>query len=159
MKFSEPRITELSPKKFVGMHISTSYAENNTGILWRNFMPHRNKIQHKINNDLISLQVFPHDYFLSFNPTTTFEKWALVEVENHYTVLEDMEQYSLSGGLYAVFEHKGMDTSIFQYIYATWIPESIYQLDNRPHFEILGEKYKQGSPLSEEEIWIPICLK
>ena len=159
MNFSEPRITELSPKSLVGMHITTSYAENNTGILWRNFMPYRNKIQHKINNNLISLQVFPLDYFQSFNPTTTFEKWALVEVENHDTILEDMEQYSLSGGLYAVFEYKGMDTSIFQYIYATWIPESIYQLDNRPHFEILGEKYKQGSPLSEEEIWIPICLK
>jgi AraC family transcriptional regulator len=32
-------------------------------------------------------------------------------------------------------------------------------LDNRPHFEILGEKYKQGSPDSEEEIWIPVKEK
>jgi AraC family transcriptional regulator len=32
-------------------------------------------------------------------------------------------------------------------------------LDNRPHFEILGEKYKQGSTDAEEEIWIPVSLK
>jgi AraC family transcriptional regulator len=49
-----------------------------------------------------------------------------------------------------------MDTAIFQYIYSTWLPASGYALDNRPHFELLGEKYKQGSPHSEEEIWIPI---
>jgi len=32
-------------------------------------------------------------------------------------------------------------------------------LDNRPHFEVLGEKYKNGDPESEEEIWIPVKEK
>ncbi|MFM9945765.1 MAG: GyrI-like domain-containing protein, partial [Bacteroidia bacterium] len=44
-------------------------------------------------------------------------------------------------------------------IYGTWIPNSEYNLDNRPHFEILGEKYKNNHPDSEEEIWIPIKPK
>ncbi|MGK2861531.1 MAG: GyrI-like domain-containing protein [Chitinophagaceae bacterium] len=48
---------------------------------------------------------------------------------------------------------------MFSYIFNTWLPPSGYDLDNRPHFEILGEKYKNDDPLSEEEIWIPIKQK
>lgn len=39
------------------------------------------------------------------------------------------------------------------YIFATWLPSSAYVLDNRPHFEVLGAKYKSNDPGSEEEIW------
>jgi putative chromate ion transporter len=63
--------------------------------------------------------------------------------------------------LSAVFAFKG-DLSLaqktFEYIFKTWLPNSKYNLDNRPHFEILGEKYKNNDPASEEEIWIPIKL-
>ena len=67
----------------------------------------------------------------------------------------------LAEGLYAVFHYKGLntDTSIFQYIYGVWLPSSSYVLDNRPHFEVLGEKYKNNDVNSEEEIWIPIKPK
>jgi AraC family transcriptional regulator len=41
----------------------------------------------------------------------------------------------------------------------TWLPSSDYVLDNRPHFEILGEKYKINDPESEEKIWIPVRKK
>ena len=69
-----------------------------------------------------------------------------------------MESFLLKKGLYAVFNYKGLssDNSIFQYIFSKWIPESNYLLDDRPHFEILGVKYKNNDPNSEEEIWIPI---
>jgi AraC family transcriptional regulator len=29
-------------------------------------------------------------------------------------------------------------------------------LDNKPHFEIMGDQYKNEDPDSEEELWIPI---
>ena len=60
-----------------------------------------------------------------------------------------------------IFDYKGSstDTSIFQYIFRTWLPSSSYQLDDRPHFEVLGAKYKNNDPESEEEIWIPIKPK
>jgi AraC family transcriptional regulator len=72
-----------------------------------------------------------------------------------------METFTLTGGLYAVFDYKGSsnDPGIFQYIFGIWIPESNYLLDDRPHFEVLGEKYKNADPNSEEEIWIPIQQK
>jgi len=67
----------------------------------------------------------------------------------------------LPGGLYAVFDYKGSsnDPGIFQYIFGTWLPGSEYDIDDRPHFEVLGENYKTNDPNSEEEIWIPIRQK
>ena len=31
--------------------------------------------------------------------------------------------------------------------------------DDRPHFEVLGDKFSRNSPGSEEEIWVPVILK
>jgi AraC family transcriptional regulator len=73
-----------------------------------------------------------------------------------------METYILANGLYAVFQYKGLSSgsaAFYQYIYSDWIPNSEYQIDNRPHFEVLGEKYKNNDPTSEEEVWIPIKVK
>jgi AraC family transcriptional regulator len=73
-----------------------------------------------------------------------------------------MESFTLTGGLYAVFIHKGAASTgpkTFRYIFETRLPNSKYSIDNRPHFEILGEKYKNEDPDSEEEVWIPIKPK
>jgi len=43
--------------------------------------------------------------------------------------------------------------------FGTWLPNSEYALDNRPHCDILGKKYKNDDPSSEEEIWVPIKLE
>ena len=40
--------------------------------------------------------------------------------------------------------------------FETWLPAYGFVLANRPHFEVLGAKYKNNDPASEEEIWIPI---
>ena len=75
--------------------------------------------------------------------------------------LPELNTLLLESGLYAVFDYKGSssDTSIYEYIFFNWLPNSKYKVDNRPHFEILGNKYKNNDPNSEEEIWIPIKEK
>ena len=110
---------------------------------------------------MISMQVYSSLYYADFKPSNEFEKWATVEVTDFDIVPNEMEPFTLTGGLYAVFDYKGSstDNSIFQYIFATWLPSSEYQLDDRPHFEVLGDKYKNNDPSSEEEIWIPIRKK
>ncbi len=107
------------------------------------------------------MQSFDSGYFENFNPHAEFEKWAVVEVVDFNHVPEGMETKVLPAGLYAVFHYKGSsnDGSVFQYIFGVWLPASQYALDSRPHFEVLGEKYKNGDPDSEEEIWIPIKPK
>jgi AraC family transcriptional regulator len=69
-----------------------------------------------------------------------------------------METFNLNCGEYAVFDYQGLsnDNSIFQYIYRKWLPNSNYKLENRSHFEVLGENYRNNDPNSKEQIWIPI---
>jgi AraC family transcriptional regulator len=138
-----------------------SLANNRTGELWQDFMRKRREISNNVTNDLISMQVYKPTHFADFKPTQEFEKWATVEVSNFESLPTGMETFSLAGGLYAVFDYKGSnnDPSIFQYIFGTWLPNSEYFLDGRPHFEVLGDKYKNNDPTSEEEIWIPIKPK
>jgi AraC family transcriptional regulator len=153
-----PRIENLTEKKLIGKRLKMSLANNRTGELWASFIPKRKNISNHLSNDLISMQVYPSTHFSDFNPVNSFEKWATVEVSDFDNVPNDLEKFILQGGLYAVFDYKGLsnDSSIFQYIFGIWLPNSDYILDDRPHFEILGEKYKNNDPDSEEEIWIPI---
>ena len=153
-----PRIITLSEKKLIGKQLVMSFADYKVGELWKSFMPRRKEITSNLSNDLFSLTVYKQTHFLNFSPSNEFEKWATVEVSNFDDVPSGMETLTLTGGLYAVFDYKGLNTddSIYRYIYLEWIPNSDYDLDDRPHFEILGEKYKNNDSESEEEIWIPI---
>ncbi len=157
----EPRIETLHDKKLIGVSLTISLANNKTGEIWKSFMPRRREISNNLSNDLISMAIYPPNHFADFKPTNEFEKWAAVEVADLERVPDGMKTFVLKGGLYAVFDYKGSSTDmrIFQYIFGTWIPNSDYLLDDRPHFEILGEKYKNADPISEEEIWIPVKRK
>jgi AraC family transcriptional regulator len=157
----QPRIEILEDKKLIGNRLTMSLTNNKTGQLWGSFGPKIKDIKNRLTTDKISMQVYDDSYYVDFNPNNEFEKWATVEVADFNDIPEEMERFTLSGGEYAVFEYKGSsnDGSIFQYIFMTWLPNSEYKLDNRPHFEVLGEKYKNNDPTSEEEIWIPIKKK
>lgn len=154
-----PRIEVLPERKLIGKRIKMSLANNKTAELWRSFMPRRKEIKNNRSNELISMQVYDQSLDLG-NFNQVFEKWAAVEVSDFDSIPNEMEPFVLSGGLYAIFLYKGSstDSRIFQYIFGTWLPNSGYTLDNRPHYEILGEKYKNADPNSEEEICIPIKL-
>ncbi len=153
-----PGIKMLSEKKLVGKQVVMSAHNQRVGLLWQDFMPRRKEIVNTLTNDLISLARYPKAYFTLFNPQVEFERWATVEVSSFENIPDGMNSLVLPGGLYAVFYYKGLSTDrmIFQYIFEEWLPKSGYLLDSRPHFEILGSKYKNNDPTSEEEIWIPI---
>jgi AraC family transcriptional regulator len=158
----QPRIEIIAERKLVGKRLTMTLADNRTFALWKSFMSERKKIRNNRTAELISLQVYPPSFdFMFTNLNVEFEKWAAVEVADFESVPAEMETYLLAGGLYAVFHYRGLssDPKIFQYIYGTWLPGSNYALDDRPHFEILGEKYRNNDPTSEEEIWIPIRVK
>lgn len=154
----QPLILQLQPKTLAGKQQRMSLVHNQTGLLWQSFMPKRTQLA-AVNNLLYSLQVYNADYFTAFNPANEFTKWALAEVNDVTNLPEGFESFHLPGGLYAVFDHKGSGTAIFQQIFTQWLPQSGYELDDRPHFEVLGEKYKNNNEDSEEEIWIPVKKK
>jgi len=154
-----PEIKFMSSTLLTGRHLTMSFAHDRTFELWSSFMPLRKNITNAVGNDLFSVQVFPDGYFDPFDPSNQFEKWAAVEVSDHKAVPVGMETLVIPEGLYAVFIHKGPaweGPRTFGYIFQTWLPASGYKADDRPHFEILGEKYRNNDPSSEEEVWIPI---
>ena len=158
----EFRIETSNEKKLIGKRLTMTFSHNKTRELWQGFMPRRKEIQNNIGNELYSMQIYKPLFFQEFNPDAEFEKWAAMQVMDFETVPHGMETFVLPGGLYAVFLYKGAASAAaetFEYILGAWMSGSPYLLDNRPHFELLGEKYKNEDPSSEEEIWIPIKPK
>lgn len=156
-----PKIEQSSNRILIGISLSMSLVADKTHLLFRQFMPRRKEISNRINKDVLDLKAYPEGYFLNFSPAVTFTKWALTEVSIVEEIPEGMEVFQLPGGLYAVFHHQGLmtDNSIFAYIYSDWLPHSAYQLDDRPHFDVLSEKTQIRDPEASQEIWLPIKSK
>ena len=143
------------------MRTTMSLLDDKTRTLWGQFSPRIHEIQHRMNEDRISLQVYPPVYFQHFQPGTEFDKWAAVEVNDVESIPSNMHGFELMGGYYAVFHRSGpsSDHSIFRWIFTEWLPRSGHTLDHRPHFEVLGPNYRVNDSHSEEEIWIPIMAE
>ena len=156
------RTEELSEFKVFGYKLKMSIAENNTANLWKNFIT-KLKIHQLYNSqDMYSLEIYDQNYFEEFNPLNKFDKWAAVIFENIAEIPDDMEILLIPKGKYIVFDYIGNSSDAFkayQYIYNEWLLGSQYILDSRPHFALMGEKYKNNNPKSEEEIWIPVKEK
>jgi len=150
------------------MSQTMTFANDLSVMMWQNFMPRRHEITNRLGEELYSAQVYPDNF--DFGPQTSFTKWATVPLRRDVALLrlyskksnhipEGMETLVIPEGLYAVFLYKGIPANaepFFRYIFTEWLPSSGYTLDSRPHFEILGSKYKHNDPNSEEEVWIPI---
>jgi len=152
-----PEIKIFPATKFIGKNLSFTYANYRAFELWSSFMPRRKEVQNTVGMELYNIQINPENF--DFNPNTPFVKWATVAVSTYDFVPEDMEKLEIEEGLYAVFNYKGDQSNaaaFFKSIYTEWLPNSEFDLDTRPQFEILGEKYKNNDSNSEEEIWIPI---
>ena len=159
----KPNIITLEEKTLVGKSIIMTFNDNKTSDLWRSFMPYRNQIKNRISTDLYSLQVYDKTFENDdFNPHITFTKYALVEVSQADELPENMTVFELPKGLYAVFNYKGMAKdvpSFFYQIMKVWLPQSNYNIDDRPHFELIKENYNPMDENAEEEFFIPIKLK
>jgi AraC family transcriptional regulator len=155
-----PRIIKLKAKKLVGFSLDMSYSNNKTMELFKRFMPLKKTIPNTLNTDVFSLQVYKKFTDLKdISPDTVFKKHALVEVSCFDNTPEQMEHFNLEAGLYAVFIHKGTTQQFYNTwlsIFTEWLPNSKYQLDQRPHFEVLPEGYSPNSEENTEEVWIPI---
>lgn len=157
------RTENLESKIIVGHSLRMSLANNLTGKLWSSFMPKRKMVEGRKDENFFSIQIYDALLDISkFDPTNEFTKFAGVEVEMESSQHGEFETLELISGLYAVFLHKGSAQEFpktMGYIFGSWLPSSDYQLDHRPHFELLGSNYKKNDPTSEEEVWIPIKKK
>lgn len=155
------RIQLSQEKKLIGKKLIMSFSSYKISELWKAFMSDRAKITNSVSGDLISMAIYSQDFFKNIDPLKEFEKWAMAEVSDFESIPAGMETFLLESGLYAVFNYKGSgnDQRIYDHIFKIWLPDSGYLLDDRPHFEVLGSKYKNNDINSEEEIWIPVRQK
>ncbi len=140
-----PTLVTAREIKLVGQRMQMTLADNRTAELWRHFLPRRREIKHYTGTALYSVEVYDDQYFANFDPANGFDKWAAVEVTEFAAIPEGLEPITLATGLYAVFVHHGPASAgreTYRYIFATWLPESDYLLDNRPHVAVMGEKYR-----------------
>ncbi len=151
-------IIEQPETIIIGMQANMSLTADNTSALFRGFMPRKREISDGTNQPLFLIKVYPPNYFTAFNPNTIFTKWLGIKNSSIENIPEGFDIIIIPAGKYAVFHYKGLNTdhSIFNYIFQDWLPQSGYQLDERPHFDLLDERYKNNDPESEEELWIPI---
>ena len=156
----KPEIADIEEIQLVGIHIRTSQSENKTLDLWREFVSRTKEIKHSTGNGYYSVQFYKMQDFEDFNSNTIFDKWAAIQVSNLDEIPEGMKSVMIAKGLYAKFIHKGKAEgikSLLSYIHQSWLPQSEYEIDDRAHFEYMGENYLgPNDPESEEEVWIPI---
>ena len=160
----EPRIETINEKKLIGRRAGMTLAADNTKELWQYIMPRRSEIRNNLNEELLSVQLFnAYPDFKGFDHDSVFEKWAAIEVADFSEVPEGFEMFTLPAGLYAIFHYKGAANApgdTLYSIFTSWFPASAYNVDNdRPHFAVMGDKYKGNDPDSEEDICIPIKPK
>ncbi|MBM9548328.1 GyrI-like domain-containing protein [Leptospira sp. 201903074] len=155
-------IVEIDQKIVIGMKLEMSLVENQTQSLWQKFIPKSKDIPNRLDSNLISMAVYSPGYFQSFNPSNRFIKWAGVEVSDasdKATLSADLEIMKIPSGLYVRFLYQGLPSDagpFYQSIFQEWIPNSGYRLDHRPHFEVMGDKYRNNDQSSEEMIFIPV---
>jgi AraC family transcriptional regulator len=158
----QPRIESVPEKKLVGTSVSMSLIDNKTFELFSSFMTNRKQVKNSLGTAIYEVMEYDAAHFKNFNPNKSFKKWATLEVGNFEAIPENMNTLVLESGLYAVFTYKGLAkdfSNLMQYVFTEWLPKSEYALANRPHFNVLGDKYIKDSPDSEEEVYIPIQLK
>ena len=165
----ENRIVTLDPTTLLGKSLEMSLAQDKTRELWQSFGPLVKHIKHRKGRNLISLQKFSSVFEpKKFDPNTSYTKWAAVALKEDHrdeiyrSKVPGLDPYEIQGGLYAVFKHIGPASEFrksMEFIYGEWFPNSLYEVDDREHFEVLPEGYRPDDPNAKEEIWIPIRKK
>jgi AraC family transcriptional regulator len=149
------KIIDCAEKIVIGMSSKMKDNEyHKISELWQKFMPRKKEIKNTNSNEFIAIQIYTENIKLHPN---AYDIWACVEVSTINEIPNEMKSFKIPAGTYAVFQLKGMDIfGLYQRIMQEWLPNSDFQIDNRPHYQVMGDMYKNGSPDSEEEVYVPI---
>jgi AraC family transcriptional regulator len=157
----EVKIIDIKEKIMIGMVETMSGNNNFTWRLFSFFMPRRKEIENKQSSSVFDVRIYPNDYFKSgYNPERTFRKWAAMEVYALNKIPEGMQVVTIPAGKYAVFTvPKNIDSTMFQYIFTEWLPNSQFTIDSRPHYDEFDVKAIAKASKAMQRIMIPIRLK
>ena len=159
----EPKIIDYPKTRLIGSRLRMSFSADRTSELWRGFGIVRPTVEGRLGGESYSVKVYDASYsFKRSDPTAEFDKWAAVAVSDDSDVSVGLESLIIPAGKYAEFIHKGPASAapnIFGYIFSEWLPSSAFELDLRPHFEILPEDYDPFAKDAIERVLIPVSLR
>lgn len=157
----EPKIVTTPAKIIAGLKEETTLSATNSFALWQQFGPYRSSLKDRVTSGSYHIQVYSQDVSSQpLLPSTIYTRWVGVEVTASFNIPNDLEKLIIPEGTWAVFEYVGTARdfgSFASYIYSQWLPNSKFQLADRPHFEYLPESYLGPThPEAREEVWVPI---
>lgn len=154
------KVIDFPETRLIGSRRRMSFVTDRTSELWREFRAIRPRVADEVGSESYSVKVFDGSYsFEKFDPTAEFDKWAAAAVMQTADVPDGLEPLTIPAGKYAEFLHVGPASEaskLFADILGRRIPRSEFELDLRPHFEILPEDYDPFSPQATERVLIPI---
>ncbi|MCB5712827.1 AraC family transcriptional regulator [Lactonifactor longoviformis] len=155
-----PELVMLKETRVAGLRGTTSLFDNRLPGLWEEFM--------RLHKDLFvtagagygicetQQTVYTKDGDVMFaamvgSPVNTFDDLPL---------FLPLDTKILRAGKFAVFTHRGTFANLFktyQYIFGTWLPAAIEELDDREDFEVYEREVSTfDAPDNEVKIYIPI---
>lgn len=154
-----PRIVEFEGVRLAALDGKTSLAMDVTASLWQQFSVITRKFPGSFAAERYSVSAYGPGFFTNFDPQRSFRKWAAAPVTQGKLPTSMLQWLDIPPGLYAVFQYRGKASDgadFFRSIFTDWLPQSGYQLDLRPHFEILPPGYAPDDPSAVEDVYIPV---
>ncbi len=146
----------LEESSFIGFSTETSLVQDRTALVFKQLMIWRKGSVKYRNQPAYDIKIYPQGYFTAFNPSRPFEKWAALKQVDQ-SIIGDLQPYTLEGGSYLCFTSEGrVSAQFFQELYSSWLPQSRYELDSRPHFDKIWPEPAQRGRVLKEEIYIPV---
>ena len=154
--FNSYRTITIEEASLCGYTTETSLLQDQTAMLFRQLMIWRKDSQEYREQPVYDIKIYPQDYFSAFNPSRSFKKWAAVQQITDITPA-GQRQFTLTGGAYLCFTSDDrVSAQFFQELYSSWLPQSQYELDDRPHFDKIWPDPAQRGSVLKEEIYIPV---
>ncbi len=154
----QPKIVKRDRELAIGIGDSFIQGQSEEiGALWGRFVLRMHEIQNRKEYDL-GVCTSKHPTIVK-KEGDTFIYVAAVAVENADHVPQGMVVCDIPAATFAVFTHKGPILNIkhtCEYIWGTWLPESGYELNDIPDFELYDSRFDPQTGSGEVDIYVPI---
>jgi len=153
----EPRVEKREAFLVAGVSVENTMEQEAMMGVWMKFLEIAEKIPTAIGDVYYGVNYVTAGY----DPMkeTGYGYMAATEIKSEEGLPEGLTVRKVPASMYLVFIHKGPVQEMmktFQYIYEEYMPKAKYKALTSDTLEVYGEDFKEDSPDSMIEIWIPV---
>ncbi len=157
LKLRTPKIIELEPKQVIYIRLLGNYSENDYSGTWERLWSFV-KEEKLFSAGIEHISVYHDDPKVTESDKLRTE--VCLAVKKPASAKGEIGVKSIAGGKYAVFLYQGSYSNlgtVYDTIYAQWLPNSGYELRNTPMFEKYLNNPNRTTPEKlKTEIYLPI---